>query len=351
MSTAMLAMRRKVWREIRVELESAGVRIEASRSLAYAWASALFSMTNRLQRLTYGDELRAQPPPGDALFLLGFWRSGTTFLHQLLSADPALRSPTTTQCMNATRLLAPASESGGRMTTRPMDDVQISAESPQEDEFALLALGAPSIYRAFVAPSLLGRANDSLLLRDGNSPAARAWSVVFLDFLARLQRLDTRRLLLKSPTHSFRVRVIERLLPSSRFLLIHRNPLDVWHSNLKMWNSMNSLYGMAPIEAATLHNFLRVASRAYLDEVQWMRTHLAPGRYQEISYEALAENPIRTLESANARLHAFDKGLSSGSIFAASERLRREAPRVAPRPSMRDIPEIDELCRLFGYSL
>ena len=169
-----------------------------------------------------------------------------------------------------------------------------------------------------------------------------------MDFLARLQGADARRLLIKSPTHSFRVRVIERLLPSARFLLVRRNPSDLWRSNLKMWLAMNSLYGLAPLTTEALQRFLRRALSTYHDEVQWMRTHLAATRYQEICYEALATDPVATLEMANAQLRAFDVGLSSGAIQAAAARLRRES-RDKPKPGALGIPEVEKLAQLFGY--
>ena len=38
---------------------------------------------------------------------------------------------------------------------RPMDQVTIRADSPQEDEFALTAMGVPSVYRGFLDPRRL----------------------------------------------------------------------------------------------------------------------------------------------------------------------------------------------------
>ena len=51
----------------------------------------------RVQRLWYGRRIDATPiqPP---LFIIGHWRSGTTFLHELMVLDDRFTYPTTYQC-------------------------------------------------------------------------------------------------------------------------------------------------------------------------------------------------------------------------------------------------------------
>lgn len=41
-----------------------------------------------LQALLYGRALRQVDLPSDPVIVIGHWRSGTTYLHQLLAADP-----------------------------------------------------------------------------------------------------------------------------------------------------------------------------------------------------------------------------------------------------------------------
>ena len=76
-------------------------------------------------------------------------------MHELLTAATGWPTPLTWQCMNATAfqlLPAPPAQSG---VARPMDGLEISPLSPQEDEFALLSLGVDSAYRGFLMPERL----------------------------------------------------------------------------------------------------------------------------------------------------------------------------------------------------
>src|SRR5215475_6805410 len=97
----------------------------------------------------------------DAVVVLGYWRSGTTLLHELMCLVPRYTFPTTHACMNPHHFLfteASVLASGGASAQRPMDEMVVQSGSPQEDEFALLSLGARSPYEALLIPSVLGEA-------------------------------------------------------------------------------------------------------------------------------------------------------------------------------------------------
>ena len=89
---------------------------------------------------------------------------------------------------------------------RPMDDMVIGADTPQEDEFALLSLGARSPYEALLVPQGLERA---LALADPArlTPAERQdWDRLFRQFvLAVCAEAPGRVPLLKSPPHACRI--------------------------------------------------------------------------------------------------------------------------------------------------
>ena len=101
-------------------------------------------------------EASFDPPP---VFIVGHWRSGTTLLHNLLSRDPGFCFPTIVDVLRpydfypnpldfvtrriVLRFLPP---------TRPMDDVRIDPESPQEEELALATMGAPSFFNCIYFP-------------------------------------------------------------------------------------------------------------------------------------------------------------------------------------------------------
>ena len=123
---------------LRVPMAAIATVIAVGNSCLYRW-----------QRRRYGERIDRVQLPKPPLFIIGHWRSGTTLLHELLVRDANHAFPTTYECFAANhflitgkifpklfRFLLPGK--------RPMDDMAVSFEHPQEDEFALISMGVPS---------------------------------------------------------------------------------------------------------------------------------------------------------------------------------------------------------------
>src|SRR6185312_5814672 len=90
----------------------------------------------------------------DAIFVLGFWRSGTTLMHELLSQDQRFCFPSNYAAFHPHHFVftgKAALARGDKEIRRPQDGMTTGWGTPQEDEFALLALGARSPYEGLIA--------------------------------------------------------------------------------------------------------------------------------------------------------------------------------------------------------
>jgi omega-hydroxy-beta-dihydromenaquinone-9 sulfotransferase len=186
-----------------------------------AGPGSLFSTMTALQRATNREQL-AQANLRSAIVVLGYWRSGTTLLHELLCLDPRYSFPTTHACMNPHHFLlseAGVLARGDPGVPRPMDEMEVRPGSPQEDEFALLSLGARSPYEALLAPAKLNQALKLADPRDLAPLEEQQWRKASLSFLSGVSVHGAGRpLILKSPTHCFRLATLRELLPDARFV-------------------------------------------------------------------------------------------------------------------------------------
>src|SRR5215831_18339578 len=154
MGRQYLNLTASAWRQLRHNW-----RLPASPILLWQTfgPGSVFSLLAGMQETLSRDQL-AKANFRDAVLVLGYWRSGTTLLHELLCLDTRYTYPTTHACMNPHHFLlteASVLARGGPSTTRPMDEMEVRSSSPQEDEFALFCLGARSPYEALVMPEIL----------------------------------------------------------------------------------------------------------------------------------------------------------------------------------------------------
>src|SRR5215471_6092399 len=161
LSTTRLHLLLGTWRSLVPNIDLSCSRLTFRIRVLYWLNSALQSLLHQIQKKSVADQLANLVLPAP-IFVLGFWRSGTTLLHELLCCDSRFGFPSTYACLNPAHFLLSERWTVphfDREVARPMDDVRYSWASPQEDEFALLTLGAPSAYRALIVPSLMRNVN------------------------------------------------------------------------------------------------------------------------------------------------------------------------------------------------
>jgi hypothetical protein len=261
----------------------------------------------------------------NAVVVLGYWRSGTTLLHELLCLDKRYTFPTTHACMNPHHFLfseASVLASGGSTTQRPMDEMEVHAGSPQEDEFALLSLGARSPYEALLIPAILPEALKLTDPKDLSAAEEKHWREVFLNFLAGVSvRGEGRPMILKSPTHGARVDTLRELLPDARFLVIMRDPVTNFESVIRMWRKMFENYAIEPIPPDDAIREAVLGDRPRFEAKLAANTaDLPKNRFAAISYESLVANPVGVIERLYGQLELGDFEPAREAIVAETKR-------------------------------
>jgi hypothetical protein len=105
-----------------------------------------------------------------------------------------------------------------------------------------------------------------------------------------------KRIILKSPAHTFRVALLRRLYPRARFVFITRDPYTVFCSMRKLRRSLyehNAVHGHEhiDIDASILRDYMRM-----FDSFEESRKGIPPGHLAEVRFEELEASPVKTLE-------------------------------------------------------
>ena len=200
-------------------------------------ASLMNSYYCRAEQRRYGETIDSIQITQSPLFILGHWRSGTTLLHYLLAQDESqFTFANTYQVVNPRTFLTTEEVATRRFArlvppTRPMDNMDLSFRTPQEDEFAPLLLTFLSLYLGISFPSRLDYYSRYLTFRDASRQEIKQWQDAFLWFCKKLTLKNNAALLLKSPAHTARIRLILEMFPDARFVHIHRDPYESFNRN------------------------------------------------------------------------------------------------------------------------
>ncbi len=289
-----------------------GFRISPSR-LHIAIGVSIFTPFNdilaAIQAVFYSRKIAGATLAEDPIFILGHWRSGTTLLHELMVMDERFASPSTYQCFAASHFLV--SEWG--MTRfgnflipnkRPMDEMEAGWNLPQEDEFALMNLGAPTPYLRIAFPHAPAPATEFLDMKDADPQALQTWRDKLTWFIRALTvRHPGKRLIMKSPPHTGRVAELLKLYPRAKFIHLTRDPRKLFYSTVRLWHSLDEVQALQVGQPQTdLHEYVwNCLSRMYAAFED--QRHLIPaGQLVELRYEDLVAQPFESIRDVYEQL-------------------------------------------------
>lgn len=253
------------------------------------------------QRAQYGsriDRTRIEEPP---VFIIGHWRSGTTFLHEVMHQDERFYSPTTYQCFAPHHFLLTewliAGYGGWLMPRqRPMDNMATGWERPQEDEFALLTLGAPTPYLRCAFPNDPPPAVEFLDMEGVDPADKKKFSEAMIEFSKLITFRSQKQLLLKSPPHTGRIELLSKLFPGARFIHIVRNPYSLFSSTVRLWQSLDAVQSLQMPKHKGLEEFVLMCLTRMYQGYEKQRAKIDPAMIVEVKYEDLVKSPMTELE-------------------------------------------------------
>lgn len=259
-----------------------------------------------------------QPP----IFIIGHWRTGTTYMHELMNLDNRFTAPTALECFAPAHFLI--SGSILRLFSlflprhRPMDDVAVSWDSPQEDEFALLNLGLNSPYETLMFPNHRPLCHEFLNLSELTPKEMEAWKIGLLRFLKSVNFRSNadaepparlRRIILKSPPHTARLHVLRQIFPDAQFIHMVRHPYEIFASTIILWRALYETQGLQKPRFGPLANGAPSIEQYVLDTMDLLyrgffdQSVKIPARqFCQVRYEDLLLTPVAEIERVYRQL-------------------------------------------------
>ncbi|MCX6268303.1 MAG: sulfotransferase [Bacteroidetes bacterium] len=272
---------------------------KASLSILVA---AVFSPFNWIEKFIWNRRIENFQMKAPPLFIIGFNRSGTTLLQNLLCQDPKAGYTTTLHtvfphCVLSQKwwmsplinLLVP--------DKRPFDNVSMDMNFPQEEEFAMTNLQPFSVYNFFVFPAEFDRFVDGDYFT-GSLPAKdlARWKYDYRRLVVK-SLLNTRgvRYISKNPQNIPRVDILRELYPGAGFIFIYRDPYVVvesfYHFILAIFTGIQLQTVPAGFSRKNVARFYSIAMKHYLG----MRSNPGSPFIYEVKMEDFVTDPIAGL--------------------------------------------------------
>ena len=242
------------------------------------------------------------------VFIIGHWRSGTTHLHNLLCQDPTIGYVTTYQSvfpnnMKSKWLFKPFMERN-IPEHRPSDNVKLSADYPQEEEFALANMTPATFYHFFYFPSQNDNLYKKYIRFQGILEKEKT------DFKLRYHELLTKaayntgkeQLIIKNPVNTGKIKLLLEMYPDAKFIYIHRNPIITYLSTVRFFNSLLpstclESYEDQYVKGKIVENYANLL-RDYLNT----KSLIPEKNLIEIAFTDLEKNTLTIIKSIYAQL-------------------------------------------------
>lgn len=264
---------------------------------------AAFEPLAAVERVRLGRSIPGPRHP--PVFVLGFWRSGTTHLQSTLLSDPRWGYLKFYHALNPSSFVHTEAWMkpfldfflglGGMI--HPAHQVPLRLDLPAEEDVAFPAAGfrlAPCWGMVFQDRFRELYRKTGLL--EGLSAYDRQLFGDYLErFLGRVSIAnDHRPLLLKSPPHTGRLPLLNERFPDARYVFIRRDPYEVFRSNLKLWESFDDQRMRRITREQKWANIAWLYDRIHSNYER--DKHLLGDRLVEVTYEDFAADPTSVLD-------------------------------------------------------
>jgi len=263
-------------------------------------------------------KVKINDPP---IFILGHWRNGTTYLHNLMTQDDRFAFFTIFRMVHPhlflywERLFRPFF----KITlpkTRPMDNIPLSFYGPQEEENGIANLCGLSINLACVFTSRRDYYLKYGSFVNATEKEREIWKKTYLHYLKKLALKEKgKQLLIKSPALTQRVPLLLEMFPNAKFIHIRRDPYVTFFSIKKLYEKLFPTYYLqVPVgdENAFILRIYNYTYRKFYADID-----LIPKKnFIEVGFEDVEEDPRREILKIYQKMNLpltekYDKKLSN----------------------------------------
>jgi hypothetical protein len=251
----------------------------------------------------------------EPLFILGHWRSGSTFLQTLLSQDHRYGYLNTYKAIFpqiyfcSETLMKPIFQGLSNLSSskNPFHRVPFSWDDADEEDTALLnSYSEYTSYWAQLFPKEYHSIINRFTFSQYEEKDIEHWENNYMYIIKKLSLYYSKPLILRSPPNTARVKQLLKLFPNAKFIYIHRNPYDVFHSNLGYWDANMKYFCFQKITNEEIEDKIFYGYKKLIGNYLEQRSAIPSTNLIEVRYEDLYSNTIEVMDKIYKQLELPD---------------------------------------------
>lgn len=303
---------------LKIAAKNGGFSVRKTKNITpWLIKTILFEPVRWAELALYNQKVDQHTIQTHPLFILGYYRSGTSYLHQCLTQDDRFGYHTNFQMvlpevmLTTEKTLLPVFEAICRLfkITDSVHRVPLSFRFPGEEDATMTTFVDPrgGQWGYFFPEMMTEQFYKYVLFENVPAPEVEAWKKSFVFLLKKISLANLQKqLVLKSPPNTARIKFLLSLFPNAKFIFIHRNPYEVYASNKRFWQVVQKQYALKTarqdaVRSIILETYSQIMQR-YLEE----KEGVPPNQLTELAYDDFVQNPVESLRTAYAELQLND---------------------------------------------
>ena len=271
--------------------------------------SAIFTPLRWVEHVRFHPRVRRVKIDKEPVFIIGHYRTGTTYLHMLLSKDRNFGYLSNIEGYLPHTFLAFPRLSEWIISLslpekRPMDEFRMVNINPTEEEYSLGGMDKYGYYNGFLFPRNFRQYSKYNSFRQCSAKDLERWKKRYHFLLQKLTlKYKGRQLLLKNPASTHRIPYLTEMYPNAKWIHIYRDPYKVFASSVKFFRGVFGIYALQTwndddLQLNILKDYQQMYERFFEDR------HLIPDEnYVEVRYEDFLKDPLDAAKAIYTKLN------------------------------------------------
>lgn len=313
-------------------MKCGGISVQGAFLLPVYYLQLIFAIPFQLlQYLFFSRRIKRSKISKDPVFILGHYRSGTTYLQKLIASDKRFGCITNYDALfpNSNLLLGQSGQTAFQFLINVFriknpffhsSIVQLS-EPAEEDDYLMNKASSYTAYWGLIFPK---RWREWLNGSDDfkNIKYIKGWENEYLKLVKYATfKNNGKQLILKNPPNTGRIRMLLQLFPNAKFIYMYRNPYHLYYSTKNMWSkAILNYYSLQKISANELDEIVFEHFSYLVDQYQKDKNCIPPGNLIEISYEDLKSDPFSVVQRLYQKLNLPNFEFTANDLLKQLER-------------------------------